>query len=266
VNFGDIGGVTLHFAHRPAADARHLVFINSLGTDFRIWNAVTEALSGDVSTLVYDKRGHGLSDLGATPCSIEDHVDDLVGLIDHLGIADMVLCGLSVGGLVAQGFYARDLGALIVNGKTQGERITVRARVFDGTVTPLRNVLIEIWQADAAGLYNSPSEMRGAADPNFCGWGRKATDMESGECIFETIRPGRVPFRIAEVGALYTLVEGVPDADKRRLAEGTACPANTGDDVSRGARKRDFHCSASERHFPDPGKHGGIADQGLATL
>lgn len=107
MNFANIGGVTLHFAHRPTAGVRHLVFINSLGTDFRIWNTVTEALGDDVSTLVYDKRGHGLSDLGATPYSIEDHVDDLVGLIDHLGIGDVVLCGLSVGGLVAQGFYAR---------------------------------------------------------------------------------------------------------------------------------------------------------------
>lgn len=110
MNFADIGGVTLHFAHRPTAGTRHLVFINSLGTDFRIWNTVTEALGDDVSTLVYDKRGHGLSDLGATPYSIEDHVDDLVGLVDHLGIADVVLCGLSVGGLVAQGFYARRPG------------------------------------------------------------------------------------------------------------------------------------------------------------
>ncbi len=105
----------------------------------------------------------------------------------HIGMTPN-FCGI-------EGAYAQDLGALMVNGKTQGERITVRARVFDGTGTPLRDALIEIWQADAAGLYNSPSEMRGAADPNFSGWGRKATDMESGECIFETIRPGRVPFR-----------------------------------------------------------------------
>lgn len=107
VQFTDIDGVTLHFAHRPVAGRRHLVFINALGTDFRIWNAVTEVLGDDVSTLVYDKRGHGLSDLGTTPYSIEDHVDDLAELIDRLGIEDVALCGLSVGGLVAQGLYAR---------------------------------------------------------------------------------------------------------------------------------------------------------------
>ena len=82
----------------------------------------------------------------------------------------------------------------MVNAKTKGERIAVRMRVFDGAGAPLRDALVEIWQADAAGLYNSPAETRGTADPNFSGWGRKATDMETGECVFETIKPGRVPF------------------------------------------------------------------------
>lgn len=91
--------------------------------------------------------------------------------------------------------YPGDLGASMVNDKTKGEPITVTIRVLDGTGTPLKDALVEIWQADAAGLYNSPSEMRGTADPNFAGWGRQATDMETGECVFETIRPGRVPFK-----------------------------------------------------------------------
>jgi len=93
------------------------------------------------------------------------------------------------------GVYPEDLGTTMVNDKTKGERITVRARVLDGAGAPLKDALIEIWQADADGLYNSPSEMRGTADPNFAGWGRKATDMDTGECVFETIKPGRVPFK-----------------------------------------------------------------------
>jgi protocatechuate 3,4-dioxygenase alpha subunit len=93
------------------------------------------------------------------------------------------------------GVIARDLGVEMVNDKTLGERIAIRARVLDGTGTPLKDALIEIWQADSAGLYNSPTEIRGPADPNFTGWGRKATDMTTGECVFETIRPGRVPYK-----------------------------------------------------------------------
>lgn len=93
------------------------------------------------------------------------------------------------------GVYPHDLGGTMVSDKTRGERITVKVRVIDGADTPLKDALVEIWQADADGLYNSPSEWRGTADPHFAGWGRKATDMATGECIFETIRPGRVPFR-----------------------------------------------------------------------
>ncbi|TIT78249.1 MAG: protocatechuate 3,4-dioxygenase subunit alpha, partial [Mesorhizobium sp.] len=93
------------------------------------------------------------------------------------------------------GVYESDLGSTMVNGETRGERIELRIRVFDGAGAPLKDALIEIWQADANGFYNSPAELRGAADPSFSGWGRKPTDMETGVCLFQTIKPGRVPFR-----------------------------------------------------------------------
>ena len=93
------------------------------------------------------------------------------------------------------GVYPDDLGKQMVNDKTKGERITITGRVLDGTGTPLKDALIEIWQADADGLHNSPSELRGAADPNFSGWGRCPTHMDSGEFRFETIKPGSVPFK-----------------------------------------------------------------------
>ncbi len=93
-----------------------------------------------------------------------------------------------------EGVFPEDLGHAMVNDKTKGERITVTGRVIDGTGTPLKDALIEIWQADADGLYNSPSELRGSADPNFTGWGRQPTDLETGVFSFKTIKPGRVPF------------------------------------------------------------------------
>ena len=105
--FVSIGGVTLHHRYRPATgNARPIIFMNSLGTDFRIWDEVVAALDGEMPLLVYDKRGHGLSDISGVS-SIDDHVDDLSGLIDHFGLGKVVLCGLSVGGLIGQGFYAR---------------------------------------------------------------------------------------------------------------------------------------------------------------
>jgi protocatechuate 3,4-dioxygenase alpha subunit len=94
------------------------------------------------------------------------------------------------------GILDKDLGSgSMVNEQTRGERITIRGRVIDGSGTPLRDALVEIWQADADGFYNSPSETRGEADPNFFGWARCPGDMDTGEFVFETIKPGRVPFR-----------------------------------------------------------------------
>jgi protocatechuate 3,4-dioxygenase alpha subunit len=92
------------------------------------------------------------------------------------------------------GVYGEDLGTRLITGDARGERITVTGRVFDGAGAPLRDALVEIWQADSAGLYNSPSEMRGSSDPHFTGFGRCATDMETGVFSFETIKPGAVPF------------------------------------------------------------------------
>ncbi|MDM9625135.1 protocatechuate 3,4-dioxygenase subunit alpha [Rhizobium sp. S152] len=93
------------------------------------------------------------------------------------------------------GVYERDLGIAMVNDKTTGERITVTGRIFDGAGVQVRDAVIEIWQADSAGLYNSPSEMRGAADPNFTGWGRCPTRAEDGVYSFDTVKPGKVPFK-----------------------------------------------------------------------
>jgi protocatechuate 3,4-dioxygenase alpha subunit len=93
------------------------------------------------------------------------------------------------------GVYDTDLGIQMVNDRTLGERITVSGRIFDGAGALVRDAVIEIWQADSAGLYNSPSEMRGTADPNFTGWGRCPTRAEDGVYSFETIKPGKVPFK-----------------------------------------------------------------------
>ncbi|OQP86694.1 protocatechuate 3,4-dioxygenase subunit alpha [Rhizobium rhizosphaerae] len=94
------------------------------------------------------------------------------------------------------GVFDKDLGAGPLYGEAaRGTRITIRGAVIDGGGYPLKDALVEIWQADAEGLYNSPAETRGAADPHFTGWGRSPGDMDTGEFRFDTIKPGRVPFR-----------------------------------------------------------------------
>jgi protocatechuate 3,4-dioxygenase, alpha subunit len=93
------------------------------------------------------------------------------------------------------GVWEEDLGLVLVGPETKGKRIIVKGRIFDGSGHPIRDALVEIWQADAEGLYNSPEEKRGTADPNFVGWGRQPTDGTTGEYRFETIKPGRVPYK-----------------------------------------------------------------------
>ena len=133
------------------------------------------------------------------------------------------------------GVYDTDLGVAMVNDRTLGERITLRGRIFDGTGTPLRDALVEIWQADAGGLYNSPSEMRGTADPNFTGWGRCPTDMETGEYVFETIRPGRVPYKDGRLMAphvtLWIVARGINIGLQTRLYFADEEAANAEDPV-----------------------------------
>jgi len=93
------------------------------------------------------------------------------------------------------GVWDEDLGLVLVGPETKGERILVKGRIFDGSGHPIKDALVEIWQADADGLYNSPEEKRGKADPHFVGWGRQPTDGTTGEYRFETIKPGRVPYK-----------------------------------------------------------------------
>ncbi|APR70005.1 protocatechuate 3,4-dioxygenase subunit alpha [Acinetobacter haemolyticus] len=84
----------------------------------------------------------------------------------------------------------------LVNEKTQGQRIRLEGQVFDGLGLPLRDVLLEIWQADANGVYPSQADTQGkAVDPNFLGWGRTGANFETGFWSFNTIKPGAVAGR-----------------------------------------------------------------------
>ena len=78
----------------------------------------------------------------------------------------------------AAGFHTfeKNFGPTLTTADTEGERITIEGRVIDGSGTPVRDVLLEIWQANAAGRYNHPDD----------------SDFTSGVWRFETIKPGAV--------------------------------------------------------------------------
>lgn len=98
--------------------------------------------------------------------------------------------------------FENNFGNVLVTPETKGERIKLEGRVFDGSGTPVRDVLIEIWQANAEGKYAHPGDTQDKAiDPSFRGWGRTGADFDSGVYSFETIKPGPVAGRDGKVQA-----------------------------------------------------------------
>ena len=93
----------------------------------------------------------------------------------------------------AAGFdiYKRELGWDIAGPNAKGERIRVEGVVIDGTGSPIKDVLIEAWQANADGHYAHP-EGGGPVEDGFRGWGRVITDFDTGEWGFDTVKPGPV--------------------------------------------------------------------------
>jgi len=80
-------------------------------------------------------------------------------------------------------------------GEPLGERIIITGRVSDADGRPVRNTLIEVWQANAAGRYRHDNDNHNAPlDPNFGGCGRVFSNDE-GRYQFTTVRPGAYPWK-----------------------------------------------------------------------
>ena len=101
------------------------------------------------------------------------------------------------GPLVPKGFVRKGDNDLTIHGKRAplGEKMILVGRVTDENGKPVRNSLVEIWQANASGRYHHPGDNHDAPlDPNFKGIGRTFTDGE-GHYRFITIKPGSYPWR-----------------------------------------------------------------------
>jgi len=101
-----LSGFSIHYQQFNPGRPQCLVLLNSLGTDWRIWQAVAAQLE-DFEVIVFDKPGHGLSDVGPDDYSIEQAADDLATLLDALNRPKVALCGVSVGGMIALNFAAK---------------------------------------------------------------------------------------------------------------------------------------------------------------
>ncbi|MEZ4737505.1 MAG: 3-oxoadipate enol-lactonase [Caldilineaceae bacterium] len=107
--FVTVGQYTLHYrldgvGAPGTATGTPLVFINSLGSDLRIWDGLIAAFAPHYPIIRYDKRGHGLSDCPPGPYTLRDHTADLAGLLAGLQMRSAILIGVSVGGMIALDF------------------------------------------------------------------------------------------------------------------------------------------------------------------
>jgi protocatechuate 3,4-dioxygenase alpha subunit len=133
--------------------------------------------------------------------------------------------------------FANNLGEVMVGPKTKGERVSIEGRVIDGAGAPLRDALIEIWQANAAGRYNHPADRQPKPiDDDFRGWGRSGSDFESGCYCFRTIKPGAVVGRsghrpMAPHVNLWIVARGINIGLSTRMYFGDEEAANAADPV-----------------------------------
>jgi 3-oxoadipate enol-lactonase len=96
--FAEFADVRLHYRWDGPENAPVVMFSNSLGTDFSMWDGQVAAWSGRFRILRYDTRGHGQSSVTPGPYSIQQLGCDVAGLMDALGLGRVHFCGLSMGG------------------------------------------------------------------------------------------------------------------------------------------------------------------------
>lgn len=133
------------------------------------------------------------------------------------------------------GVYDEDLGSSLFAGASPSDAITIKGTIYDGLGSPLTDAMVEIWQADANGLYASPEEKRGQADSGFTGWGRSAGDLATGEFSFTTVKPGVVPFVDGRDQAphitFWVVARGINTGLHTRLYFGDESQANASDPI-----------------------------------
>ncbi len=105
-------GVTLFVTETGSPDAPPILFSNSLGTTHRMWDAVVAELSAEFRCIRCDTRGHGSSTHGGASYEIADLADDVVAVLDNLGIETIHFAGLSLGGMIGQSLAAKYPGRL----------------------------------------------------------------------------------------------------------------------------------------------------------
>jgi pimeloyl-ACP methyl ester carboxylesterase len=119
-----VNGVGIHYTV-AGSGPKTLVLAHAYPTNHRMWAPQLDALSRERTVVAYDIRGFGNSDApdSASAYSPDRSVEDVHALVDHLGVSQVELCGLSMGGNIALNFalaYPQRVSSLIVSGTGAG--------------------------------------------------------------------------------------------------------------------------------------------------
>jgi 3-oxoadipate enol-lactonase len=98
---GAVGDTGIAYRVEGPSDRPAVVFSNSLGTDHRLWDRQVPAVEQQFRVVRYEACGHGVADLPRGRVTIARLAEGLIALLDHLGIDRAVVCGCSLGGVIA---------------------------------------------------------------------------------------------------------------------------------------------------------------------
>ena len=98
----DCGAAQLHYELTGSGSGPCVAFSNSLGTNLEMWKPQMTAFETKYRVLRYDMRGHGGSSVPSGPYTIAQLGTDFLGLLDQLGLDQVIFCGLSIGGVIGQ--------------------------------------------------------------------------------------------------------------------------------------------------------------------
>ena len=156
---------------------------------------------------------------------LKETASQTAGPFVHIGLAP---------GAAGFDIYERELGWDIAGPNAGGERIRVEGVVVDGTGSPVKDVMLEAWQANAQGIYAHP-EHDGEVEEGFRGWGRVITDFDTGEWAFDTVKPGCVMGRNGRMMAphinLWIVARGINVGLNTRIYFSDEAEANAADPV-----------------------------------
>jgi 3-oxoadipate enol-lactonase len=120
-----------------------VLFVHGFPFSHEMWKPQLEVVGRSYRAITYDIRGHGMSDIGDGQYSIESHVDDLFGLIDHLTLGKVVIVGLSMGGYITLRALEREqdrfLAAVLCDTRAEADSNEGKLRRFASVVAVKRS-------------------------------------------------------------------------------------------------------------------------------